>query len=392
MSDFNGSQLDKNFKIPTKKSAEMINDNVDYNSGNSMVSNSYYEYYNQYTQAQWQQSTAYPQQYYGDRAIIADPYQPVDPMTQNILTTLSNIKEKPKNVDKKNIFKDTVPDVDDPSLPKELTVLFQPLFCKLCTVKLSSNIMAKMHYKSKNHEKKIRKFLVEYAARTDTPVHPRAKNMAATKQEIDSDPKWFHCDACDLPLTGKMHAESHYMGRAHQRVIMGQKRPSGRGYYNEEGKWVRQEKMKRVASNDEEDTFGMDFKKAKTTEEEPLLASTSKPAVVPVQSKFHCSICNVGTTCQEQLEIHYGGQKHIKKLKELGIVGINPDASVKSSGDIDPDLSVYRTPSGEYYCPLCNITLSSGVHFKLHIKGKNHLKKAASQNSQTVHTNRLVKM
>lgn len=33
----------------------------------------------------------------------------------------------------------------------------------------------------------------------------------------DSNPKWFHCDVCDLPLTGRIHAESHYMGKNHRK-------------------------------------------------------------------------------------------------------------------------------------------------------------------------------
>lgn len=68
-----------------------------------------------------------------------------------------------------------VPDLQDDSLPKDLKVLFQPLFCKLCSAKLTSNMTAKMHYKSKNHEKKIKKWLVDYAGKSGEPLHPRAQ-------------------------------------------------------------------------------------------------------------------------------------------------------------------------------------------------------------------------
>lgn len=68
-----------------------------------------------------------------------------------------------------------VPDLQDDSLPKDLKVLFQPLFCKLCSAKLTSNMTAKMHYKSKNHEKKIKKWLVDYAEKSGEPLHPRAQ-------------------------------------------------------------------------------------------------------------------------------------------------------------------------------------------------------------------------
>lgn len=69
-----------------------------------MANNSYYEYYNQYTQSQWQQTTAYPQYYYANQEIFANTSNSVDSVTQNICNTLSNIKERPKNY-QKNICK-----------------------------------------------------------------------------------------------------------------------------------------------------------------------------------------------------------------------------------------------------------------------------------------------
>lgn len=74
----------------------------------------------------------------------------------------------------------------DETLPKELKILFQPLYCKLCSVQLSSNIVAKLHYKSKNHEKKIRRFLIEYSERTGQPLHKRALDtINKSKSEVN---------------------------------------------------------------------------------------------------------------------------------------------------------------------------------------------------------------
>lgn len=36
-------------------------------------------------------------------------------------------------------------------------------------------------------------------------------------------------------------------------------------------------------------------------------------------SKFHCDVCKISATCQQQLEMHFKGQKHQKKLKQLGL-------------------------------------------------------------------------
>lgn len=82
------------------------------------------------------------------------------------------------------LVKETIPDVDDESLPKDLVAMFQPLYCKLCSAQLSSNVMAKIHYKSKNHEKNVRKYLVEYSDKSGEPLHKRAKVSSTAKTEV----------------------------------------------------------------------------------------------------------------------------------------------------------------------------------------------------------------
>ncbi|XP_049825211.1 zinc finger matrin-type protein 3 [Aethina tumida] len=323
-------------------------------------------------------------------------------LTQKICTALIATKEKPKNYDK-NLFRDTNPDADDASLPSELTAMFQPLFCRLCSAHLSSNVMAKMHYKSKNHEKKIRKFLIDYSDKTGEPLHKRAKLGHKSKdpdQMFDNDPRYFHCDVCDLDLTGKLHAESHYMGKNHLMAVSGHRTPAGKGYYNEEGKWVRiKVEKKGEHEGGSGDGFGVEFRKAdadkETTTEQPLSPSKSKTGAAQkpgLQSKFHCDFCNVGATCLQQLEMHLRGQKHLKKLKQLGI-NVAADAGgaaeglseatascsnstlLQIGGGGNDILAAYRTPTGHYYCQNCDLTLNSEMHFKLHLNGKGHHKK-----------------
>lgn len=75
-------------------------------------------------------------------------------------------------------------DLIDSSLPVELRAHFQPLYCKLCCVQLSSNVDAKIHYSSKNHDKKVKKFLIEYSERTGEPLHKRAKIQKTKTNEV----------------------------------------------------------------------------------------------------------------------------------------------------------------------------------------------------------------
>lgn len=58
-------------------------------------------------------------------------------------------------------------------LPEELIKLFKPLCCDLCETKLNSPSTARLHYESKNHEKKINKWLSTWAEETGEPIPKR---------------------------------------------------------------------------------------------------------------------------------------------------------------------------------------------------------------------------
>ena len=99
---------------------------------------------------------------------------------------------------------------------------------------------------------------------------------------------------------------------------------------------------------------------------------------------LRCYMCNVCVTSEQQMTLHVNGTKHKKKVKQQeeankGEVA-NPEDSILSSLSCTSipktDLSVFRTPSGFYYCNPCNLTLNSVVQFKQHLDSKKHKKKA----------------
>lgn len=88
---------------------------------------------------------------------------------------------------------------------------------------------------------------------------------------------------------------------------------------------------------DGEDTFGDDFKKnsnpANTTVTNNLPEVTPTTPVSPsahssLPSKYYCDLCKVGATCQEQLDMHFNGQKHNKKLKNRGMPMVNTNEDI----------------------------------------------------------------
>lgn len=57
---------------------------------------------------------------------------------------------------------------------------------------------------------------------------------------------------------------------------------------------------------------------------------------------------------------------------------------IKSEKKTPPssDLSIYRTPSGKYYCQPCDVTVNSQAQFLQHSESKKHKHKMTSTNSK----------
>lgn len=119
-----------------------------------------------------------------------------------------------------------------------------------------------------------------------------------------------------------------------------------------------------------------------------------------------CEVCKVKLNSLNDFTIHCSGRKH--KRQVAGVRAMYPDyrdpadlfgpqqstalnsiskrpleemqASLemeqqakKSKTDMDSKISIYRTPSGSFYCKNCNITISDRNHFEGHLKSKRHL-------------------
>ncbi|XP_031622680.1 zinc finger protein 346-like [Contarinia nasturtii] len=352
-------------------------------------------------------------------------------------------------------------------LPEELIKLFKPLCCDLCSTKLNSPSTARLHYESKNHEKKINHWLLEWSERTGEPV---PKRHASTKGPTG--PNALHCDVCDLALTSLQHAKQHNMGRKHKNALAGKNKPGGPGYYDANNKWIRTSKIEEDPTN--RFFIGKDFLKPKPTpntetvvvpesvlkspppppppvesfpemDNEPMtdtnargsinsfdinpddlkelitpaagaasaIASTFKMAVTTpisvdeiahlknlntssVDVSKYCNLCDIFVTSEMHMHLHLAGAKHAKKLRQLALPpysevshtlsqcildGSNQSPSINSnademlaSGSSSVDYSVFRTPSGQYYCQCCDLSVSSEVCLSQHFSSKRHMK------------------
>ncbi|XP_011204382.2 zinc finger matrin-type protein 3 [Bactrocera dorsalis] len=302
----------------------------------------------------------------------------------------------------------------DVSYPEDLNKLLHPLHCTLCGVQMNSSKSAKDHYESKQHDRHITNWLkINY-----TEKGLSAPTVKRFIKDGPSGPDSFHCEVCDLNFGSLAHASQHYAGRKHKLVMGKISQPSGSGYYNAENKWVRTG-TKFIPKTDNDNRFGIgELFKQQTDETAINIASTadttttqtSVPENIASNSvekilvstgetlntkalPLHCEICKINVTSEVQMAMHLKGIKHKKKLKTLSIDETLEQSPVVSSvhavliktedtileslkkSNPSTDFSMYRTPSGSYYCECCNMSMCHLAALQQHLTGKKHMKK-----------------
>ncbi|XP_062555868.1 zinc finger protein 385B-like [Armigeres subalbatus] len=108
------------------------------------------------------------------------------------------------------------------------------------------------------------------------------------------------------------------------------------------------------------------------------------------ESGVFCKVCQIAVTSSAVMETHLKGVKHLKKLKSVG--RMPPPSSVKSGSSAESilsiltnpqpqqnDWSLYRMPSGKYYCKTCNSIMADEKLFSQHWYGKKHKLKAKQE-------------
>lgn len=243
----------------------------------------------------------------------------------------------------------------------------QPLYCDLCSASFGAPTQAKMHYQGKIHDKHVRGFFMKVGL-----------SQAKIPQKMDRYGKFprvleYKCTVCDLEFTSAPSLQQHLAGKNH---------------------------LKKAAGESVKATFNK-----KTKQWENTTASTKLSPPSPDQAKqietantFYCDICKVGAPSQEQLDMHLNGKNHKKKMgKSMGGVDNNdletiqkrmqfkesvmqklqkkPRNEIFAKRIARPDYSIYRTPSGCYYCTHCNITVNNEAQFEQHNLSKKHKQK-----------------
>lgn len=187
---------------------------------------------------------------------------------------------------------------------------------------------------------------------------------------------------CDIYFTSQPQLDQHVAGRNHQRLAAGlpELKP---GYYNEES-----HKWQRFPVDDEETEYS----------QQNLYNPES------IDNPLWCDLCKVGAPSKPQMDMHVFGKSHRAKMKRSmgGVenddletiqkrVQLKDSILSKASKRGKPsdrhrkkpvDLSVFRTPSGQYYCAACNLSLNTEAQFGQHQVSKKHKQKESIRKSR----------
>lgn len=135
-----------------------------------------------------------------------------------------------------------------------------------------------------------------------------------------------------------------------------------------------------------------------TSSEEQIRDGTAQLKILNVPAielSKYCKLCDISVTSEMHMRLHLAGAKHAKKLRQLGEPPysevphtlsqcILEETTTKRPKNINTtavdgganalDYSVFRTPSGQYYCQTCDLSVTSEVTLGQHFASKRHMK------------------
>ncbi|XP_043516849.1 zinc finger protein 346-like [Frieseomelitta varia] len=279
-------------------------------------------------------------------------------------------KAKNKYYKRKNEFIDPAQDAEKvASAQRELAALMKPLKCDLCNAVMNSTLQAKLHYDGKPHQKKVSMFLNQSVKKQKT----EDGQVSSTTTDWQN-----YCDICKTWFTSQTDATQHYAGKKHIRAANGGRRarPSKKS-----------QNQNQYGQIDPSGRFGIGTAfqaEVQSTPAQPAVPDGTNtvpaPATGPIYTPppyptpLRCDLCGVSANRQDQLETHKRGARHLRMLRMNGLPVPEPatESEVTPTIPVPIDYSIYRTPSGQYYCAPCNVSLNSESTFAQHMESKKH--------------------
>ncbi|CAH2068601.1 unnamed protein product, partial [Iphiclides podalirius] len=212
------------------------------------------------------------------------------------------------------------------NLPASLLQLIEEEYCGLCAQSFTSFAVARTHYVSKNHLKNQKKWLSQ---------HSDARYQQII--EIPFKSRELYCELCDIHITSKSHADSHYAGKPHRAIVEGRKMPRNPTL------------LQRSNSSRLEQLIRREKKHMKPYEPKEEKDKPTKDSKV-FQSELYCDICKTCVTCTDQMTMHLNGKRHLSKEKHhilKMMKGENKDGDEKVTSERVDDEELDENETGK---------------------------------------------
>uniref|UniRef100_A0A3B5A9U9 Zinc finger matrin-type protein 3 n=1 Tax=Stegastes partitus TaxID=144197 RepID=A0A3B5A9U9_9TELE len=204
-----------------------------------------------------------------------------------------------------------------------LEELCKPLYCKLCNVTLNSAQQAQAHYQGKNHSKKLRNF---YAGSQQPPairipdVLEAAGQTGAPRVILATENDY--CKLCDASFSSPAVAQAHYQGKNHAKKLR-----LAEAQQNSSNMEASNEAAPRRNRKD-----GSEYRLVKNRRSPQMPASMPGPYYNPrprqriprdlamcvtPSGQFYCSMCNCGAEQETDFRQHLESKQHKAKVSEL---------------------------------------------------------------------------
>lgn len=267
-------------------------------------------------------------------------------------------------------------------LPKVIIDQCSDLKCDVCCVDFMGSLMvAKSHYAGKNHGKKFKQALEEWHKEDpQNNIIPQLKQVEVSSSSCSVGEKSFfenrhdhdetYCHVCNIELSSKIVATSHYQGKNHAKQL--RKRQSD-GFVP---------------------TESFPAKRPKITQNQNILSDIDSRQ--GSGNRFFCLGCKLHFKSNPEFINHLQSDEHREKSGD-GVGAASNDAilelqatqidlpnpqndiafdTVPTNDSIDDMLSKLRAnPKSAFDCSLCQVQCSSQATLSTHLAGKQHKKK-----------------
>ncbi|EMP38401.1 Zinc finger matrin-type protein 3 [Chelonia mydas] len=307
-----------------------------------------------------------------------------------------------------------------------LEELCKPLCCKLCNVTLNSAQQAQAHYQGKNHSKKLRNYYAANScpapARMSNSVEPAVPQIVSHPAQMGASKPGGrvimatendYCKLCDASFSSPAVAQAHYQGKNHaKRLRLAEAQSNSFPDTSELGK-----RRARKEGNDYKMMQNRRNVYAVQNSTGPYFNPRSRQRIprdlamcVTPSGQYYCSMCNAGASEEMEFRQHLESKQHKSKVSEqssslhfggalsspmpccMSVQGPRstgtttvlpcrqgPYFNPRSRQRIPRDLAMCVTPSGQYYCSMCNAGASEEMEFRQHLESKQHKSKVSEQ-------------